>query len=40
MHMGAMAVIGASGQKNLIHVVLNNGSRETVGGGTHGSSRD
>lgn len=32
MHMGAMAVIGASGQKNLVHVVLNNGSHETVGG--------
>lgn len=32
MHMGAMAVIGASGQKNLVHVVLDNGSHETVGG--------
>lgn len=32
MHMGAMAVIGACGQDNLVHVVLDNGSHETVGG--------
>lgn len=32
MHMGAMATIGASGIENLVHVVLNNGSHETVGG--------
>ncbi len=32
MHMGAMAVIGANKPKNLIHVVINNGSHETVGG--------
>lgn len=32
MHMGAMAVIGANAPKNLIHVVINNGSHETVGG--------
>lgn len=32
MHMGAVAVIGASGIKNLVHVVLDNGSHETVGG--------
>lgn len=32
MHMGSMAVIGANKPKNLIHVVINNGSHETVGG--------
>lgn len=32
MHMGAMAVIGAEKPANLIHVVINNGAHETVGG--------
>lgn len=32
MHMGAMAVIGAHKPRNLIHVVINNGAHETVGG--------
>ena len=32
MHMGAMAVLGANRPKNLIHVVINNGAHETVGG--------
>ena len=32
MHMGAMAVIGANSPDNLIHIVINNGSHETVGG--------
>lgn len=32
MHMGAMAVIGANKPLNLIHIVINNGSHETVGG--------
>ena len=32
MHMGAMAVIGSQAPKNLIHVVINNGAHETVGG--------
>ncbi len=32
MHMGAMAVMGANKPKNLIHVVINNGAHETVGG--------
>lgn len=32
MHMGAMAVIGAEAPKNMIHVVVNNGAHETVGG--------
>lgn len=32
MHMGAMAVIGANKPKNLVHIVLNNGAHETVGG--------
>ena len=32
MHMGSMAVIGANKPRNLVHVVINNGSHETVGG--------
>lgn len=32
MHMGAMAVIGASAPANLVHLVINNGAHETVGG--------
>ena len=32
MHMGAMAVLGANRPANLIHVVINNGAHETVGG--------
>lgn len=32
MHMGAMAVIGAAHPENFIHVVINNGAHETVGG--------
>ena len=32
MHMGSLAVIGASQPKNLIHIVINNGAHETVGG--------
>ena len=32
MHMGAMAVVGANKPKNMVHVVINNGAHETVGG--------
>lgn len=32
MHMGAMALIGANKPANLVHVVINNGAHETVGG--------
>ncbi len=32
MHMGAMGIIGASGVNNLVHIVINNESHETVGG--------
>lgn len=32
MHMGAMAVIGANCPANLVHIVINNGAHETVGG--------
>lgn len=32
MHMGAMAVIGANRPENFVHVVVNNGAHETVGG--------
>ena len=32
MHMGSMAVLGANKHANLIHVVINNSSHETVGG--------
>ena len=32
MHMGALAVLGNIKPQNLIHVVINNGAHETVGG--------
>lgn len=32
MHMGAMAVIASAAPKNLVHVVINNESHESVGG--------
>ncbi len=32
MHMGAMALIGSYKPKNLVHIVINNGAHETVGG--------
>jgi phosphonopyruvate decarboxylase len=32
MHMGAMAVIGSIAPKNFVHVVINNGAHESVGG--------
>ena len=32
MHMGSMAVLGSNKPKNLIHVIINNGAHETVGG--------
>lgn len=32
MHMGAMAVIGSNKPNNLVHIVINNGAHETVGG--------
>ena len=32
MHMGSMAIIGNSGLSNLIHLVVNNGAHESVGG--------
>ena len=32
MHMGAMAVIGSNAPENMIHVLINNGAHETVGG--------
>ncbi len=32
MHMGSMAVVGANKPSNLIHIVINNGAHETVGG--------
>ena len=32
MHMGAMAVIGAMKPKNIVHIVINNGAHESVGG--------
>lgn len=32
MHMGSMAVVGANSPKNLVHIVINNGAHETVGG--------
>ncbi|MEG0834976.1 MAG: phosphonopyruvate decarboxylase [Christensenellaceae bacterium] len=32
MHLGAMAVIGSNHSKNMVHIVINNGAHETVGG--------
>lgn len=32
MHMGGLATVGASGCKNMIHIVLNNGAHGSVGG--------
>lgn len=32
MHMGSMALMGANAPKNVVHVVINNGAHETVGG--------
>ena len=32
MHLGAMAVIGQKKPDNLVHVIINNGAHETVGG--------
>jgi len=32
MHMGSMAVIGSIRPKNMVHIVINNGAHETVGG--------
>lgn len=32
MHMGAMAVMGSVKPQNLVHIVINNGAHETVGG--------
>lgn len=32
MHMGAIAVIGAKAPENMVHVIINNGAHETVGG--------
>ncbi|MBO6291091.1 MAG: phosphonopyruvate decarboxylase [Selenomonas sp.] len=32
MHMGAMAVMGSVKPQNLVHILINNGAHETVGG--------
>ncbi len=32
MHLGAMAVLGANNPNNIIHIIINNGAHETVGG--------
>lgn len=32
MHMGSMAVLGANQPSNMVHVLINNGAHETVGG--------
>ena len=32
MHMGSMAVLGARKSANVVHIVINNGAHETVGG--------
>ena len=32
MHMGALAIIGSNKPKNMVHIIINNGAHETVGG--------
>lgn len=32
MHMGSMAVIGSNNPRNMVHIIINNGAHETVGG--------
>ena len=32
MHMGSMAVLGSAAPENMVHIVINNGAHETVGG--------
>lgn len=32
MHMGAMALVGVNRPANLVHIIINNGAHETVGG--------
>ena len=32
MHMGSLAIIGQSDQKNFVHIVINNGAHDSVGG--------
>lgn len=32
MHMGALAILGQSGLSNLMHIVVNNGAHDSVGG--------
>lgn len=32
MHMGSVALLGANAPENLIHIIINNGAHETVGG--------
>lgn len=32
MHMGSMAVLGANSPQNMVHILINNGAHETVGG--------
>lgn len=32
MHMGSIALLGANSPKNMVHIVINNGAHETVGG--------
>lgn len=32
MHMGAMALLGTNAPKNMVHILINNGAHETVGG--------
>lgn len=32
MHMGSMAVLGSNKTRNMVHIIINNGAHETVGG--------
>lgn len=39
MHLGAMALIGVNQPSNLVHIIINNGAHETVGGMPTAASR-
>ena len=39
MHMGALAVLGAIKPRNVVHIIINNGAHESVGGQPTAASR-
>jgi phosphonopyruvate decarboxylase len=40
MHMGALAIIGQSAPKNFKHIVINNGTHDSVGGQPSAAGND